>query len=510
MRAMLLVRRGGALAPALATAIRDKGFEPFVLSSRPFGDGARFHAMLDDIGVEHAISPNVGLTEDEVVERARGIEDCAFALTVADSQRVAMAAANRAIGACDITPAAATLALDKHLLRTKLLSCGLSRLDPYRLTDPRLRARLDRGERFIVKPRRGVSSLCVGIATSWPDVAPLAEAFARGPGDGDMLEEYFVGNELVAETFFDGEELSIDVVRQSGANRLTCAHGKAGLEFRDGTVLELGHVSPPVNVTDAQTALVTAFATTVLDTLELTDGCYHVEVRINADDECELIEINPRVPGHLLWDSIRLQHDNRSIIDDWMDVLTGKEVRAPGEPVCGTYMEVAYPRNDGGQVIGVRLNPRHPAPIVDSIGVVPGMPEIEFREEPAAEVVWTTDRAQHADQVAVLMAEPYVQFVYAKPVSAPVTVALEPAATTYGEASDVDWLIIAQGDVDMTQDYQRIMDRVTGIGHVADWTDRDSAVAAVLAAIGGSPVAQVLAGTPQAQAVAEAVRAKLG
>jgi hypothetical protein len=261
-------------------------------------------------------------------------------------------------------------------------------------------------------------------------------------------------------------------------------------------------------VTEAQTVLATEFATSVLDTLELTDGCYHVEVRVNDRDECELIEINPRVPGHLLWDSIRLQYGNRSIIDDWMDVLTGTEVGDPGEPVCGTYMEVAYPANDGRQVVGVRLNPHHPAPAVDSIGVVPGMPEISYREQPASEVVWTTDRAQHADQVAVLMSEPYVQFVYAKPVSGPVTVALQPSSQTYGEASDVDWLIVNEGDVETTPAYEKIMDRVTGIHHVADWTD--AAVATVLAAIGDTPVTQILAGTPEAATVAEAVRAKLG
>jgi len=349
----------------------------------------------------------------------------------------------------------------------------------------------------------------VGIATAWADITPLAVAFARGPGDADMLAEYFTGNELIAETFFEGEELSVDVVRQSGANRVTAVHGKAGLEFRDGTVLELGHVSPPTNVAAAQAERVVEFATEVLDTLDLTDGCYHVEVRIDERDECELIEINPRVPGHLLWDSIRLRFGNHSIIDDWVDVLAGVEVGDPGPPVCGTYMEVAYPANDGRQVIGYRRNPLHPSPAVDSIGVSPGMPEISYREEPASQVVWTTDLARHAEQVGVLMSEPYTRFVYAKPVSGPVVVALQPSAQTYGVASDVDWLILNQGRLSMPAEYVEVLDRVTGVHHVPDWTDTDAAVAAVLAAIGDTPVTQVLAGAPEAAEVADAVRGKL-
>ena len=211
--------------------------------------------------MEHAISPDAGLTVDEVVEQALAIEDCAFVLTVADSQRVAMAAANRALGAHDIAPAAATLALDKHLLRAKLVSagCPAHAVPPVR---PASCARASTRARSSSSSHAEASAPCASASprpgrtsSRWPPRS------TRGPGDDDMLEEYFAGNELVAETFFDGEELSIDVVRQSGANRIAVAHGKAGLEYRDGTVLELGHVSPPVNVTAAQAGLATEFGT---------------------------------------------------------------------------------------------------------------------------------------------------------------------------------------------------------------------------------------------------------
>ena len=108
------------------------------------------------------------------------------------------------------------------------------------------------------------------------------------------------------------------------------------------------------------------------------------------------------------------------------------------------------------------------------------------------------------------MAEPYAQYVYAKPVTEPVVVALQPTDETYAELSDVDFLIVTAGDVETTAEYERIMDHVTGIHHVASWSDVDSAVAAALAGIGDAPVAQVLAGHADAAPVADALRVKLG
>ena len=106
MRALLLVRRGAPLTAALVDVLRRKGFEPVVLSSLPADGGAAFRALCADIDVRCVISAGVAVTADEALTTVRGIDDCAFAITMADSQRTLMAEANGLLGAHDVSPAA--------------------------------------------------------------------------------------------------------------------------------------------------------------------------------------------------------------------------------------------------------------------------------------------------------------------------------------------------------------------------------------------------------------------
>jgi biotin carboxylase len=437
MRALLLVHQGSRLTPSLVALLREKGLEPFVLSSATFDGAAAFGKVASELGVGYRVSESAALTVDEVVDTARELDDCAFCFTVWDGQRVAMARANEVLGARDASAAAIALALDKHLLRRELVRRGLSRLRPFRLDDAELRERLDRGERHILKPRRGTASLCTRTIESWGDVEEALAVFGRGPGEEDAFIEFYEGNELIAETFFDGAELSFELIRQDGRSVLSLDHERTVLEFTGETVLERAWSSPPVLLTPEQVELARRYVERVMDELGHTHGCYHVEVRVGADDHCELIEINPRAGGQFVVESVRVQLD-RSVGHDWIDTLTGTPVTPAGERTCGTFFQTHF-LEPGRQVLGLERNPNLPAPAVFSELPRPEVPIKGDREVIGAMSLWRTELDTHRETVDTLLAEEYCSFIYARGLSGrPLFLVFEPTNHLYPvcEAAD--------------------------------------------------------------------------
>jgi hypothetical protein len=458
------------------------------------------------------VSAGVAVTVEEVVAAARAVEGCVFCLSMADSQRALMAAANQVLGAPDATPEALLNALDKHLMRTTLGGLRLSGIASLKLADPELRTRLAAGEAFVVKPRRGTGSLCVGVVRSWPEVEALRAAFERGPGDQDMMAEYFVGNELIAESYFEGRELSLELVRQGGLDQVLVEHEKTVLEFGAGTVLERGLASPAVGLTDAELAAARTLADQALTALGLTDGCYHVELRVNAAGSAEIVEINPRVAGGLVWDSIRLQY-GRSVTEDWIDVLSGDPVLPLGERRCGTYMQLAYP-GERRQLLGIDRDPGMPTPEVYDEAVSPGEVPIAHREFFGATMLWRTELATHRAQVAALQPREYCTFKYAPGLSGrPVLLVLEPDYDALHEAvavEGVDVVVLHQDRVVVTPEYDAIRDGLALLVRVPGWADPDVCVAMAYDACGGARIAEIIAPQALTRVVEDRIRAERG
>jgi biotin carboxylase len=495
MRALLLVRRGAALTRSHVRTLRRKGFEPFVLSSLPADGGTQFRWMCAELEVEHAVSAGVCITSEEVAAAVEAVDGLVFCLTQADSLRPLMAEANRLLGAPDATPAALTGALDKHRMRKTLQANGLSAIDSLRTDDPVLRQRIEAGERFVVKPRRGVGSLCVGLVGAWAEVLRLQDAFDAGPADADMMAEYFADNELVAESFFDGREISLEIVRQNGASAYVVDHDKTLIEFGPDTVLERGMASPATVVTAEELAHAETVARQAMAVLGLTDGAYHVEMRVNTAGATEIVEINPRVGGGMVWESIELQY-GRSITEDWIDVLSQRPVEPLGERRCGSYAQLAFPREQR-QLLGVDRNPAMPDPEIYDELITPGEVPIAHREHFGALVLWRTELATHNDEVAALVPVEYCDFVYSPGLSGrPVLLVLEPDWDTLRAAvavDGVDVVVCHQDPVHVTPEYDDIRDGLALLVRVPGWSTVDAAVTTVLAAVNGAELAGIMA-----------------
>lgn len=508
-RALLLVHRGSRLTAPLVKILRDKGFEPFVLSSAPFDDGAAFRGACEQIGVEYAVSTAAVLPVDEVLKRAGAIANCRFCFSFWDGQRLAMAHANEVLGARDVTPDAVLLTLDKHAMRVALAEHGLTRLVPAQLGDPALRQRLDRGERHIVKPRRGAGSLCTRAVTSWPQVLDQLRAFERGPGEADLLAEYYDGNELIAETFFEGREISFEVIRQGGRTVLASDHERTVLDFADETVLERGFASPPAYLGEADVAAARELMDRVLDAVALSDGCYHVEVSVAAGGECEIIEVNPRLGGQYMFDSVRVQH-GRSLLDDWIDVLAGRVVPDAGPRTCGTYYQAHYLK-PGRQVLGSRLRTDLPTPELFAETYRAGSVARADREDLGAMTMWRTDLDTHAQTVATLIPNDYCTFAYASGLRGrPLFLVFEPTNHIYWviEAADrlgYDVVVFHTLPILGSGPYATGRDGIALSHALPSWDDPDAWFDAVLRACAGRPVA----GTYAAQEIALPLQARV-
>ncbi|MFC0548635.1 ATP-grasp domain-containing protein [Kutzneria chonburiensis] len=487
MRALLLVRRGAPLTRSHVHTLRRKGFEPYVLTSRPADGGEQFRRMCAQIEVEHAIAEGVAITSDEVAAVVKAVDGLVFCLTQADSLRPLMAEANRLLGAPDASPEALRTALDKHLMRKAIDTT----IDSLKLSDPTLRARIDAGETFVVKPRRGVGSLCVGLVRTWDDVEKLRQAFDEGPGHADMMAEYFADNELIAESFFDGREISLEIVRQGGVDKIVVDHDKTLIEFGADTVLERGMASPVTIVTDEELDNAKVVAQHAMDTLGLTDGGYHVELRVDAEGSTEIVEINPRIGGGMVWESINAQY-GRSVTDDWIDVLAGTPVTPLGERRCGTYAQLAYPREQR-QLLGVNRNPAMPDPEIYDELITPGEVPIAHREHFGALVLWETALATHGEEVKALVPVEYCEFVYSPGLSGrPVLLVLEPDWDTLRAAvavDGVDVVVCHQGPVVVTPEYDDIRDGLALLVRVPDWSTVDG----IIDALAGAEIADIMA-----------------
>jgi hypothetical protein len=412
-KCLALLHRGSSSVSKVTKALRHKGYEPLAFTSRPFDDGTGFRQACAELGVVCAVSEELRTSADEVrAQFGDRLQDCAFCLAIWDGQREAMATLNHQFGAPDIAPAAVVRVQDKFIARTLLRQYGLSSIDVLRAADVELRRRLSAGERWVVKPRRGGGSLCTRAVTSVAEVERLHSVFERGPDANDIFEEFYLDNELIAESFFEGTEVSLDLVRQGGVTKFWCDQEKTVLEFTEATVLERGLASPPIRVSPNALLGALTLANAALDRLELTEGCYHVELRLSPNGAWDLIEINPRAGGGLISESI-LQQFGCSLLEDWIDALSGASLDAAlsRERQSGTYFQLAYPE-PGRPLKAWRTNSTLPAPHVFTPVLKPGFVSQGSREDIGAMTLWRTDLEQHRALVERLVGEEYVTFDY--------------------------------------------------------------------------------------------------
>jgi hypothetical protein len=223
------------------------------------------------------------------------------------------------------------------------------------------------------------------------------------------------------------------------------------------------------------------------------------------------VEINPRVGGAMIWDSIRLQYD-RSVTADWVDVLAGREVAPLTARRCGTYQQLAH-AEQRRPLMAADTNPKLPEPAVRSVQVSLGERSTPYRENFIASALWTTDLAGHDEQVAALMAEEYFTFRYLPGLTGrPVVLVLEPTdfeVVKEAAAKGADVVVARRDPVAVVPEYVEMCERIAALVRIASWADVEDCLSLIRETCAGGRIGAVLA-PPELTPVADRIRIEAG
>ena len=411
-KVLLMCHRASPVLERLVGYARERDLFPVAISSATNDDGSEWFETCARLGVpaSMAASHTIGIEEVEAL-MAREPGEYVFAFSSWDGQRALMAQINERLGANDSARATIVAVQDKLLFRQRLIDNGLSRLRVIPAGSPEAYALAGEGVSLIVKPRRGLGSLMTARVSSAAELDHMNRLFDEGIPEEDLFSEFTRANELIGETFFDGTEFSFEVVRSHGRTQFWCIHEKTPVQFSESTVLEPGFTSPCISIGEQDVAAGLAIVEQALALFELHAGCFHVEVRRNARGEWEFIEINTRMGGAMIGDSVHAQY-GRHLMADWMDVLLDRDIAPLTPPTCGTYVQCGFAFGDK-TLVRISASPVMRTPdIVKTPGKV-GMTASNKREDIATLCLWKTERDRHAEQVAALAVDDYFTLEYA-------------------------------------------------------------------------------------------------
>jgi hypothetical protein len=423
---LILSHCGFSFVEDLATAIRARGLQPFVLSSQPLPEhgSARLHAL-------RTLAASV-LSSDAHVLAVEDVEDALVSLresgytvraciSVWEGYRALMAHANAQLGVDDLPVWQVDLLRDKLDLRNELHHAGLSRVRALVVTSDVLAALQRDGGAYFIKPARGIASygaFRLSRETTWSQLDGIA-AQARA----DTVYASALGDDVtfIAEDYLAGTEFSFEVLVSQGRPSVVGLHEKCQLTEASGTVLEDSCTSPPASLSGAQVAAGLAWLATTFDHLGLDWGCFHVEARFDGA-RWDLIEINPRVGGSLISPSVKALNGEASLLDLWLDLLLEQATPARAEAFAQRLARLAYAA-DGtpptqvatffrvyfahpGEIDSIEVQPGRRAPVIQQVLLKPGdtVPAAS-REVFLGQLLWQLSREERDATLASLLTE---------------------------------------------------------------------------------------------------------
>lgn len=295
---------------------------------------ARLWHVADDYLDEVHVAPVL------VQARAEGYELRA-ALATFEGYRVLMAQTNRHLGATDADPDALRHCMDKYTCRGTLAEFGLSRARASLLdaeTLPRLRAS---GRALFVKPRRGAGSFACFRFDDGVTVERLAALQAQMREDKAFRAIFSGQFDFIAEDWLPGDEYSLEAISVGGDSHVIGVHAKY-LDDSSGTTLETGNSLPAPRLSDAQQRAGEQYVARCLAALNLRDGCWHIEARHDPrDGRWDVIEINARMGGALINQSVGVFTGGRSMLELWVRTLCAGGARAPAAEASALRAELA-------------------------------------------------------------------------------------------------------------------------------------------------------------------------
>lgn len=393
-----------------AKEIRECGYEPFILTSKPIIPTEKFIAAMEQMGLNYYISDLLTLNLEEVIRAIpEPLENYAFCLSVWEGQRLLVAQINELLGANDVTPELIRLMQDKYELRKKLYDLKLTNFNAYSYDDLKSIEPLNFKALF-VKPKCSTGSLCSKKVNGTSAAIALMQSEIHYHDDF-FFSEFYDNIELFAEPYINGREYSFELVMHNGMIAFCTAHEKLRVEELHNTVLEVSFCSPPIHIDSHEVALGQEKIASYLSALNVTEGCYHIELRYDSVLGWELIEINPRTGGGLIYDSVIERHGVK-MISEWVKGLTREPMALESlETAKGTYFQIAY-AEPGQQIETILIDDSFTAPAISQKILNEGdTPPTADREVFGAFNMWLTPITEHTQRVRKMDSRDYMEFV---------------------------------------------------------------------------------------------------
>jgi predicted ATP-grasp superfamily ATP-dependent carboligase len=400
---LLLSHCGFSFMEDLMQAVRQRGLECYILSSMPESRHSDRLSVLEEQAEwmhaatkHHLTLANVTFALDTLEREGKQVRGC---ISVWEGYRELSAYANQCLGVNDLHPQKISLLCDKLALRRALLQHCLSEVDVYQLTPERLgelQKRIETGERYFIKPRHGIASygtFPLRIDTTWETLERIT-----AQAQDDTVYRDIIGAEIdfIAERYIDGIECSFEMVAHHGKRIVAAVHEKISVTSSGETMLEDGCVSPPRNLEAGALIAGYAWLEEVASMLALDEGCFHIEARCQGQ-KWELIEINPRIGGSLIAQSVAVQTGGIGLLDMWLACLldaTEGEFERWGEQrrrtAIGTLFRVFFAPT--GKIARIRTSSTSPAPLIEHILLHEGdVVAQSSREVFLGQCLWTFD-----------------------------------------------------------------------------------------------------------------------
>lgn len=320
----LLVHQGLSYLPYVHEQAEAQGYDVIVLSSKPVTH-APIHGqkhLAKELNFANELSLEWQSVEAHLTRYAEHY-NIVGVLSTFEGYRLLMARANQFLGIADCELDQLELALDKYSCRNKLRESGLSEVECHLLTETKLAELKQSADAYFFKPRSGVGSFgCFrpDKNTNWDLICSLTEQLSQ---DDMYKSAFFEKYEFIAESYISGVEVSFEIVALDGKYYTLAIHEKAGIENQLLTVLETTDVSPAISLSVQEMVSGSQFIHSCLAALELHCGGFHIEAKYErSSTKWEVIEVNPRIGGGLINQSVKTITSGISILDAWILVLT--------------------------------------------------------------------------------------------------------------------------------------------------------------------------------------------
>lgn len=333
-------------------------------------------------------------------------------ISVWEGYREIMAMANELLGAIDLPVNVIQKVKDKYILRKELNQHKLTHVNCDILTKKLLYDYRKSRNRKFVKPVTGLASLGafeLKADTSWEWIASMKSAFINDKVYGSIISSGT--GEWIVEDFIEGVEVSFELIVNQSVAYVLAIHEKIEVELKKSTTLESACISPSVSLTKAEVSEGILLVQKVITALGLTTGCFHIEAKCHKS-KWEIIEINPRIGGTLIHESVSYLTDGCQMLELWLSLLMSSKCSTADclKALENFNAESTYKYNrhtffrvyfaEQGAIAKVTKETLQPPPDIVNIFAKKGdVFESDAKENFLAEALWCFDESKLTDEV---------------------------------------------------------------------------------------------------------------